>query len=151
MADTDYVTIRCFDTCKYELTYPDFFLVSDKPSLRKLFGFMFRFEWKNEKTISFFEENLQNLENLVRTRNMKKIADAEYEWHSARAYYETIREDPKKAATREEKERIKSNNAVRKERVKNAESAFRRAQKQAQKDLEKVKQVIAIYLEAKNK
>ena len=117
MGRQETVTIKCFDHCTYTLAYPDFFLRSDKPSLRKLFKWLFQFFWKqpNEDTITFFDRELPELELLVTDLGKERIAAAKKEWqdHYAKAH-------------------------------------LGQAEKQAQKDLERAKEVIAIYLEAKN-
>ena len=145
------VVIRCFDTCTYDLAYPEFFLVSDKPSLRKIFQYMFRFGWKNEETIAFFDRELPSMGDLVKATNAEKIAKARCNWNDRVDFYSREYRDPKCAVTADEKRRIKDQNSARNERVKDAHAALKRAEKQAQKDLERVKEIIAIYQEAKTK
>ena len=121
MGRQETVTIKWFDHCTYTLAYPDFFLRSDKPSLRKLFKWLFQFYWKqpNEDTITFFDRELPELESLVTDLGKERIATAKQEWQDHLDYYH--------------------------------KAHLGQAEKQAQKDLERAKEVIAIYLEAKNK
>ena len=151
--DNGIVTIKCFDSCVFTLVYPDFFTVSDKATLRKLFKYMFRFDWRNEETIAFFEREFEfsNLEDTVNNRNAEKIAKARIEWNDRVDFYNREYKDPKCAATPDEKRKIREQNAARNKRVREAYAALRRAEKQAQKDLEKCKEIRAIYQEAKTK
>ena len=149
--DKDSVVIQCFDRCKYNLAYPDFFLTVDKPTLRKLFKWMFLFYWRNEETLEFFERELPDLKDLVRDQNDRRILAAKRNLSDRENYYQTEYVDPKTAATPDEKRNIKEHNAMRMQRVKDARSLLNRTEKQAQKDLERVKEILAIYSEAKTK
>ena len=153
MGRQETVTIKCFDHCTYTLAYPDFFLRSDKPSLRKLFKWLFQFYWKrpNEDTLTFFDRELPELESLVTDLGKERIATAKQEWQDHLDYYHREYKDPKEAATPDEKRKFKEWNAARMQQVKYAKAHLGQAEKQAQKDLERAKEVIAIYLEAKNK
>lgn len=149
--DKDSIVIQCFDRCKYNLAYPDFFLTADKPALRKLFKWMFLFYWRNEETIEFLERELPDLKDLVRDQNDRRILAAKRNLSDKENYYQAEYVEPKTAATPEEKRNIKEHNAMRMQRVKDARSRLNRVEKQAQKDLERVKEIIAIYQEAKTK
>lgn len=149
--EQEIVTIKCFDRCVYQLVYPDFFLTSDKPTLRKIFKYLFRFDWRNEETIEFFERELPGMEILIKARNAEKITKAEKKWNDCVDSYNREWQDPKGAATQTEKQRIKEWNAARHERVKESHAALIRKKKQAQKDLERVSEILAIYQEAKTK
>ena len=145
------VIIKCFDRCVYQLVYPDFFLTSNKPTLRKIFKYLFRFDWRNEETIEFFERELPGMKILVEVLNAEKIAEAEKNWIDRVNYYNREWQDPKGAATQTEKQRIKECNAALHKRVQESHATFIRVKKQAQKDLERVSEILAIYQEAKTK
>lgn len=66
------ITIRCFDNCVYELAYPEFFLKARKLVLRKLFTWLYRFDWKNSEAIEFAEREFPNFVNAVQESQENK-------------------------------------------------------------------------------
>ena len=147
--DNNIVTIKCFNHCLYELVYPRFFIEAGKPTLRKLFKWLFQYEWKNEKTIAFLDENIPEIGKAIGEINKEKIAKRQSDVNDRQYYYDREYKDPRQAATPEEKQRIKEQNAARKKRLDEAKSFLKSAEKQAQRDLQRATEVIAIYLEAK--
>lgn len=157
------VVIRCFDTCVYTLFYPAFFVNAPKATLRKIFKWLFQFDWyrENEETISFLDRELQLpvLKEAVEAQNKQKIEDAKTVWRERLAEYEeeylnpdpaTFPADWTKEKKRAERQNRKEQNARRMAYVKDAKTVYERAKKQAAKDLARVKEVFAIYQEAKN-
>lgn len=154
------VTFRA-DTCTYNLVYPDFFLTVPKANLVKLFKWLFRYDWyrENEEAIDFFDRALPELKELVEARSKEKMAAAEKKLSERMTDYEREYRDPSmsklpadwsKDKKKSERDRRKEFNRKYMERVKDAKTALRWAEKQAQKDLERVKEVCAIYQDAKN-
>ena len=147
--DNNIVTIKCFNHCLYELVYPRFFIEAGKPTLRKLCKWLFQYEWKNEKTIAFLDENIPEIGKAISEINKEKIAKRQSDVNDRQYYYDREYKDPRQAATPEEKQKIKEQNAARKKRLDEAKSFLKSAEKQAQRDLQRATEVIAIYLEAK--
>ena len=147
--DNNVVTIKCFDTCVYQLVYPQFFIEAGKPTLKKLFKWLFQYEWRNEKTIAFLDENIPEIGKAISEINKEKIAKRQSDVNDRQYYYDREYKDPRQAATPEEKQKIKEQNAARKKRLDEAKSFLKSAEKQAQRDLQRATEVIAIYLEAK--
>lgn len=154
------VVIRCFDTCVYTLVYPAFFVEVPKATLRKIFKWLFQFEWyrENEETISFLDRELPILKDAVEAQNKRKIEDAETVWRERLAEYDkaylnpdpaTFPADWTKKQKHVEQQSRKKQNAHRMARVKDAKTVYERAKKQAVKDLERAKEVYSIYLAAK--
>lgn len=131
-----------------------------KATLRKIFKWLFQFEWyrENEETISFLDRELPVLKEAVEAQNKRKVEDAETVWRERLAEYEKeyINPDPStfpadwtKDAKRAEQKSRKEQNARRMARVKDAKAVYESAKKQAAKDLERAKEVYSIYLAAK--
>lgn len=153
------VTFRV-DTCFYNLVYPDFFLTIQKASIVKLFKWLFQYDWytENKDAIDFFDRALPELQQLVEARNKEKVAAAEKHLSETTADYEREYLDPKmsnlpadwsKSKKRFEHDRRIAFNKRNKEHVNDAKTVLRQAEKQAQKDLERAKEVNAIYQKSK--
>lgn len=153
------VTFRV-DTCFYDLVYPDFFLTIQKANLVKLFKWLFQYDWytENKDAIEFFDRALPELQELVEARNKEKVAAAEKKLNERRADYERECLDPRMSKLpadwsmsekRFEHDRRMETNRRNRERVNDAKTVLRQAEKQAQKDLERAKEVYAIYQKAK--
>lgn len=159
MDDQDKVIcIRCFDACCYNLAYPQFFMTAPKATLRKIFKWLFQFRYyrANEVAIEFFDRALPELKGLIKTRS---IETAEKVLSERMADYEREYRDPSmsklpadwpQAKKKSERDRRKEFNKRYMERVKDAKAALKQAEKRFPKDLERAKEVCAIYQEAKN-
>ena len=57
------LTIKCFDTCRYELVYPLWFQTATQASIRKMFKWLFQFGFhrENQDAISFLTDALPQL------------------------------------------------------------------------------------------
>lgn len=154
------VTIRCFNTCTYDLYFPAFFVEASKATLRKILKWLFRFDWypENEETIRFLDRELPRLQEWVEARNKARIEAAEKKLMERKAEYDLLFESldqatfpadwSKKRKTEERKAR-RDRNAQRMIPVKDAKADCERAKKKAAKDLEHAKEVFAIYQDAK--
>lgn len=55
------LTIKCFESCVYEVNYPLFFVSAPLPKVKKLFKFMFQFGYLNEAAIADLDRMLPTL------------------------------------------------------------------------------------------
>ncbi len=156
----DIITLRCFGACVYQLCYPAFFLDAPKATLRKIFKWLFRFEWyeENKKAIAFFEQALPEMAQLVDANNRALIAAANKEWQECQEHYKRCWLDPNPATfpakwddghKHAEKEYRKKRNAENLRLVKESKARYERAVKQADKDHDKAVEIRALYLAAK--
>lgn len=150
------IHIRCFDTCHYNLAYPQFFVEMPRATLRKIFKWLFQFDYyrENEDTISFLNRELPYLSEDVEAKGKERIADREKVWRDRLADSQKEYLDPaiarmprewSKSAKALERDRRKKQNADNARRVKDAKADYERAKKQAVKDLERAKEVFALY------
>lgn len=155
------VYIRCFDTCRYELVWPTFFLEAPKATLRKIFKWLFMFgDYRdNEDTIEFFDREFPNFISAVEKRGQERIAAKEKVWRDRQADYEKEYLDPNlasfptdwpKTKKRAEQKIRKERNARSAQRVKDAKTSYELAKKNAAKDFVRAAQVFELYQEVKN-
>lgn len=155
------IHIRCFDDCHYYLAYPMFFTSTPRATLRKIFKWLFQFDYyrENEETIAFLDRELPFLPEAVEAKSKERIAQREKTWRdrladSQKEYLDwAIAGMPRewsKDTKALERDRRKKRNADNVRRVKDAKADYERAKKQAIKDLERAKEVFEIYQTAKN-
>ena len=151
------VVVRC-DTCTYRLAYPDFFLEAKKPSVRKLFKWLYQYDWQNTRTIEFLEGAFPGFVALVEERGKTRVDKFAERLRECTADYErdylnpdpaTFPKDMTKDEIRSEKQSRKEWNAVRMQRVKNAQANHERAKKEAKSATERAKQVYELFLSEK--
>lgn len=140
------VTIQCFDNCTYNLLFPRFAMEMRKPALRKIFKWLFQFDWVNQSAIKFFDwEFPQLIEEIEKTR----IPEAKEAWRKESIKYQNEYRNPDprffppmtKKEQRKKIAEIKKGNAALMKYVKEAKAAH----DQAKKDLEHAKEVYEMY------
>ena len=150
------IHIRCFETCHYHLAYPMFFTSVPKATLRKIFKWLFQFNYyrENEETIAFLDRELPYLPEAVEAKCKEQVAQREKTWRDRLADSQKEYLDPaiarmprewSKSAKALERDKRKKQNADNARRVKDAKADFERAKKQVVKDLERAKEVFALY------
>ena len=150
------IVIRCFDTCRYALTYPVFFLTTPKATIQKLFKWLFAYEWyfENEATIAFLDHELPLLPEIVEAQGKERITRREQRLQERRATYEKEYLDPNMARMPRdwsdsmktlERDYRKQTNASNKKLVKEAEAELEYAKKRAVKDVARAKEIYEIY------
>lgn len=74
------LTIKCFDTCRYELVYPLWFQAATQANIRKMFKWLFQFGFyrENQDAISFLTDALPQL-----------ITETKRDWDGAVQGYES--------------------------------------------------------------
>ena len=155
------LTIKCFDTCVYRLSFPAFFMNKPITTHRKIFTWLFQFDWykENEETIIFLDREMPRLPETIKAEGEQRIEKAEKVWRERMADYqkEYLNPDPAtfpadwtKAKKREERAIRKQWNATQMIPVKDAKAAYESAKKQAPKNVERAEMLYEIYRNAKN-
>lgn len=151
------VVVRC-GTCTYRLAYPDFFLEAKKPTVRKLFKWLYQYGWQNVRTIEFLEGAFPGFVALVEDRGKIRVDKFAERLRECTADYErdylnpdpaTFPKDMTKDEIRAEKQSRREWNAVRMQRVKNAQANHERAKKEAKSATERAKQIYDLFLSEK--
>ena len=85
MEKTVFLMIRCFDSCTYEVVYPQFFIDCTIPNLRKLFRWLFQFDYyeENRETIDYLADNLPLLAAEAQKKSEECKAAYDADRHSA--------------------------------------------------------------------
>ena len=86
------VKIRCFDTCTYNLLWPEWFYSATPKSTMQILHWMFQFSWMNEEAISFLQTNMLSLETEAVKRLENELSKNSDEKRSKMAYCENAEE-----------------------------------------------------------
>ncbi len=123
------ISFRCFDTCRYTLVFPAFFLDRPKATLVKVFKWLFQFDWyaENQEAIEFFDREIPVFAKNAEAIGQKQIDGAEKTWQECMS--------------------VCDHNT---RRVKEAKANYERTKKQVQKEIKRAKVIYEVYQNAKN-
>lgn len=135
------VRIDCFDTCVYTLKFPQFFETATLTNCKKLFKYLFQFEYKgeNDKTIAFLDTALPEL-----------CAEKKGVWHVKSVEYQNGFLSTDRAALPSNLFYRKEINAEIARRKKNNDALMRKV-KSAKSQYEHAKKVLESYTDEKQK
>lgn len=146
------VSMRCFESCHYEFVFPRFFTVSGKATLRKVFKWLFQFDYypENREAVEFFDREFPQLIDRLET----EIEATKKSWHerSVEQLRDKADTDPANLPQEWTKKRKREEISVRKKanaelarKVKDAKAYYDRAVK----DHAYAKEVYELFKEAK--
>lgn len=146
------VSMRCFDACNYVFAFPRFFLMSPKATLRKVFKWLFQFDYypENREAIEFFDREfpvaIEDAEaNIRETKHLLEKRSIEYQLEYRDLDPKSFKDCPTKKKQREERAARRLHNARLMDLLKDAKSAH----ENAKRDCERLKEIYALYQEAK--
>ena len=154
------VKIRGPGQSRYFLEYPRFFLTIQKDKLRRIFTYLFKYDLlpENQETLAFLEQALPDLEGLVEKHGKEAVKAAEKVWKERQDSYRREWLDPNiktfpaswdKGHKEVERDRRKRWNAELHDYVRAAKNDFEWKKKQAERDLQRSRQVCELYVEIK--
>ena len=143
------LTVRCFESCHYEIKFPDFFLASPKPTCKKMLQWLIRFDGRYDDNVetehklgSWFPEAIEDFEDAI---HYTKFAWDERSRKYQNEYKSTNRKFFEGCTTKEERDleekRRKYHNNQLMQEVKDAKAKHEKAKK----DKAKLKDIYTMY------